>query len=299
MTKIEELEYFFELDLKAKKLIEMSRPNIYNLDPVDMKSNLLKSLNTERNILHQMVLYSKLDLLEDFDEIFSSIEEDINNCKDNELEEVYRNRILFLTPELVDSVKNNIVAGTSEESVSKYVPIKECRTVSDMLHYIHFYVSNNDKILKSVEQLDSKVINGEEIGVRLYGRENETAREIFNNLPTDEQEIIEVSFKDHVLIMVRDRGHALTMDIQNEPNDNYRISYFIPKVCNINMVNNLKGVTKLDPLTGSIHDVTSGEFVAKKDELTMEINNFIKSVPTDDDIYNNRPFGELKEFRTL
>ena len=33
---------------------------------------------------------------------------------------------------------------------------------------------------------------------------------------------------------------------EKEENDNYRVSYFIPKVCNVGLVNNLKGVKKLD-----------------------------------------------------
>lgn len=46
-------------------------------------------------------------------------------------------------------------------------------------------------------------------------------------------------------MMLRDFGHATTLDINIE-NDEAWIEYFIPKVCNYLMVNELPGVRKVD-----------------------------------------------------
>lgn len=42
-----------------------------------------------------------------------------------------------------------------------------------------------------------------------------------------------------LLMMVRDRGHALSIEITLN-GQNARLEYFIPKVCNVDMVNNLQ-----------------------------------------------------------
>ena len=42
--------------------------------------------------------------------------------------------------------------------------------------------------------------------------------------------------------MARDLGHALTIEIEIE-NTKAHVSYFILKVCNIDMINNLKRIT--------------------------------------------------------
>ena len=44
--------------------------------------------------------------------------------------------------------------------------------------------------------------------------------------------------------MIRDRGHALTIEITIN-NDKARIDYFIPKIININMINALSGANKV------------------------------------------------------
>ncbi len=46
-------------------------------------------------------------------------------------------------------------------------------------------------------------------------------------------------------MMIRDRGHALTIEISLN-NNIARLEYFIPKLCNIDMINSLPGVNKVN-----------------------------------------------------
>ena len=121
---------------------------------------------------------------------------------------------------------------------------------------------------------------------RLYGKDTEIARAIYDKLPDGETSIIEVSFAGHVLIMIRDRGHALSIDVQEE-NENCRVLYFIPKICNIEKVNKVKGVKKVTGDVSPIFGTTHGEFVCKQNEVGDELNSFIKSIPMDSDMVLN------------
>lgn len=285
MKTIQELERFFELDLKVKKLIEVSRPNLYDADPVEIESKLMSSVNSTRLMLNQMVLLSGLDLEEEFDELHENILNDIKNCNYNinKLESVYENDFLRMTNGFEDSLEENIFGYCNKEKI--YIPLEHCKTINDMLHYVHFYVMNNEDTFKNMDEIDVKKQDDEVewMTYKLYGKDTEIARDIFNKLPENETKIDEVSFDNHIIIMVRDRGHALTIDVQNEL-DHYRVSYYIPKICNIDMVNSLKGISKVDPNKKSDFDSAHGEFVVDKSSVGDEVNKLITSVPTDEDI---------------
>lgn len=78
----------------------------------------------------------------------------------------------------------------------------------------------------------------------LYGEENKISQEIFEKFPKDldvgDTDI--VSMEDRTLMMIRDRGHALTIDIDSLEKDNVVVNYFVPKICNKEMVKALPGI---------------------------------------------------------
>lgn len=79
--------------------------------------------------------------------------------------------------------------------------------------------------------------------------------------------------------MIRDRGHALTIEITIN-NDKARIDYFIPKIININMINALSGANKVRE--NSVW--ATGVIEMNKDILNGTLFNFIFKVPTDRDL---------------
>ena len=69
-----------------------------------------------------------------------------------------------------------------------------------------------------------------------------TVEQLFEEFPND----LDVGWTDMVavnerklLMMVRDRGHALTIEITLNL-QTARLEYFIPKLCNIDMIKKLK-----------------------------------------------------------
>jgi len=82
-----------------------------------------------------------------------------------------------------------------------------------------------------------------------------------------------------LIMMVRDRGHALSIEISLNGNI-ARIEYFIPKLCNIDMINTLPGINKVnDDSVGA-----TGVVEVNKNELSQILFDFISKVPMDSDM---------------
>ena len=87
-----------------------------------------------------------------------------------------------------------------------------------------------------------------------------------------------------LLMMVRDRGHALTIEITLNL-QTARIEYFIPKICNVDMVNNLPGINKVNQDSVG----ATGILEIPISDLSNTLFSFISKVPMDSDmIINNR-----------
>ncbi len=164
---------------------------------------------------------------------------------------------------------------------------KDARSINEMLRLVHTSVVNNEKFLQSLP-----VLAQNESGYHfLYGTansENAVARGIFDNLEDDDfhTDIVSVD-SNRTIMMVRDRGHALTIDINKEKNGKYFVDYFVPKICNVDKVNELRGVRKIEKVDGEnqILNFTTGSFfIDSETEVAEEIIDFINSVPTDEDI---------------
>ena len=89
-----------------------------------------------------------------------------------------------------------------------------------------------------------------------------------------EKTILSIS-DNHIIIMLRDFGHATTLDINIE-NKNAWIEYFIPKVCNYLMVNSLPGIRKIEE--GTYSPTAKGMVVVKTADLPHYVNDFIKKI---------------------
>lgn len=77
-------------------------------------------------------------------------------------------------------------------------------------------------------------------------------------------------------MMVRDKGHVLSIEITYEDKD-VVVEYFIPKLCNIDMVNVLPGVIKVNEDV-PMNVGTTGRFVVSKKRITFDAWRFcIKS----------------------
>ena len=287
----ENLDKFFKIDLKIKDLILKTRPNekTYNTSgAIKYVDNLIKELDTIKDYFFWVIdTYNMSPYLKDV--INNSLNEYneklLNSNYDyDRLIRIYQECILKMTSGLDKELQKNLFGyNINRKEVESF---EKCKTINDYLHAFHFYIVNNEKIFHSMPIIDRK-INKDDEPIILFGKENDLSRDLFNKYPVElgTGEVDILSFDDHLLMMIRDVGHALSIDSTIE-NDNIRVSYFVPKSCNIEKVNKLKGVTKLDPLTSDMFSQTNGEFVCKKENFTSEIIDFISNVPTDIDAFS-------------
>ena len=146
---------------------------------------------------------------------------------------------------------------------------------------MHASIMNNENILQSIPVISEK-INSHKYPITLRGNSFEHFNKLLELFPLD----LDVSWTDMVCInekklimMVRDRGHALTIEITLNSNT-ARIEYFIPKLCNIEMINSLPGINKVNE--DSIG--ATGAFETDIDNLAESLFSFISKVPTDEDM---------------
>lgn len=291
----ENLDKFFKIDLKIKDLILKTRPNekTYNTSgAIKYVDNLIKELDTIKDYFFWVIdTYNMSPYLKDV--INNSLNEYneklLNSNYDyDKLTRIYQECILKMTVGLEKELQKNLFGyNINRKEVESF---EKCKTINDYLHAFHFYIVNNEKIFHSMPIIDRK-INKDDEPIILFGKENDLSRDLFNKYPVElgTGEVDILSFDDHLLMMIRDVGHALSVDSTIE-NDNIRVSYFVPKSCNIEKVNKLKGVTKLDPLTSDMFSPTNGEFVCKKEDFTSEMIDFISNVPTDIDAFSKSNF---------
>lgn len=291
----EKLDKFFKIDLKIKDLILKTKPNekIYDTSgAIKYVDNLIKELDTIKDYFFWIIdTYSMCPYLKDvINNSFNEYNEKLlnSNYDYDKLTRIYQECILKMTSGLDKELQKNLFGyNINRKEVKSF---EKCKTINDYLHAFYFYIVNNEKIFHSMPIIDRK-INKDDEPIILFGKENDLSRDLFNKYPVElgTGEVDILSFDDHLLMMIRDVGHALSVDSTIE-NDNIRVSYFVPKSCNIEKVNKLKGVTKLDPLTSDMFSPTNGEFVCKKEDFTSEMIDFISNVPTDIDAFSKSNF---------
>ena len=122
-------------------------------------------------------------------------------------------------------------------------------------------------------------INKYDYPIRLRGLNVDKFNKVYDKFPFDldcgDTDMVVVS-ENKLIMMVRDRGHALSMEITINK-DKAKIEYFIPKICSINMVNELPGINKANENSVG----ATGVFEIDTNNLDTDIFNFINKVPTD------------------
>ena len=284
-TKLIKLQHFFEADMKLKKEMYQSAP------PAPDK---LVDVEKYADSLYESLLYIfselkcvSLDLygpnstvLKKCLELEKDIKQAFYNCGYDykKLQAFYTNYISNMDPNFINKVKENCMG----YYLWAKAPFDEAKTINEFLHVMHAFIVNNDHIYKSIPEVCNKK-NDQGYPISYRGVDTPAFKTLFENFPLD----LDVGWTDmlclddrKVLMMIRDRGHALTLEITLNPNNEARVEYFIPKICNLDMVNSLEGVNKVD------NDVvgTTGVIVCNINDLPNKVFTFISMVPTDVDM---------------
>lgn len=288
------LKNFFKTDLRIKRELMQAAPQ--SSDDYDEASRMdyaEKAYRTFRDFRSDFASIDRdfgfsSDVSEATQDFFQRGAEDfaLGNYNSGITGQIYRQKFTDLRPEFVEEVKDKCVGYTFGGNLSSLVD--DSQTINELLHAYHSYIMNNESILQKVPVVDQK---GNDYGysITLRGDESPLSRQVFDALLTDldvgDTDIIGAD--EHVMMMVRDRGHALTISAEPDQSkaDQIWVEYNIPKLCNVEMIKSLPG------LSGYTDNGARGGFFADRNELGTKVADFIGQVPTDDDM--SKPGGAL------
>lgn len=303
---LNKLNSFFKDDLLIKNLIHNSFPN--PADRYDFLGNISYAKKLENNldkieiiIMRLIKTYVGTFYISYIEVLFSYYQKMIRDCDMDyqKLENIFNKIFVNMSPELINKVNEGILGYYAQLDIVSI--LSNAKSISEILHVLHSYVVNNEGLLQSCNLISQKD------ETMLYGISTPIAKNIYDSLDdyfSDSPKIILSLNETHIIIMLRDFGHATTLDINIENGEAW-IDYFIPKVCNYLMVNELPGIRKVDEKS----KWAKGTLRIKVNELGAYINNFIKKIPTDDDMFvkggamygwTSTPIGEIfmQQFNT-
>ena len=298
MKNLEAMKEFFERDMKIKETLMTLAPT--EADDYDELSRMEYVDKLEKGL--DSLEYDTLASIKKFgfgEELNNTIREYFANKKKSMAvgkyeagicQKIYTLEFASMSENFVEEVKESFVGYARFSNQSKFV--RKAKTVNELLHSLHSSIVNNDEILESMPQIGTKRNTIEE-PITLYGEENEVAEKIFKEFPLEMGCGITdiVSLKNKVLMMIRDRGHALTIDMDTTNPKEVEVKYFVPKLCNEEMIRKLPGINE-SSITKS---GASGFFVSDKDKITKDLFDFIEKVPTDGDMVFDKVIYEINE----
>ena len=301
MKNLEAMKEFFERDMKIKGTLMSLAPT--EADDYDELSRMEYVDKLEKGL--DSLEYDTLASIKKFgfgEELNNTIREYFANNKKSMAvgkyeagicQKIYNSEFASMSENFIEEVKEGFVGYAFFSNPSKLPGfVKKAKTVNELLHSIHSSIVNNDEILESMPQMGTKRNTIEE-PITLYGEENEVAEKIFKEFPLEMDCGITdiVSLKNKVLMMIRDRGHALTIDMDTTNPKEVEVKYFVPKLCNEEMIRKLPGINE-SSITKS---GASGFFVSDKDKITKDLFDFIEKVPTDGDMVFDKTIYEINE----
>ena len=291
--KYENFKRFIVMDHKIKKEMVDLRPPLetdalskdailkYTDDAFDSLRYIIRSLKQIIEPYDTLGIFSRK-----IDELSTKWVTNFIACKLDldKLRRFYQDFVTDMSEDLVTITKKSFCAYSWQSDLT--APLAKCHTINEILHVMHFHVMNNENNLQSLNVIAEKKVNHEYEKLTLYGEENDLSKAIYDNFPQDLDvgitDIVSFGNSGKVIMMIRDLGHALTVEIDNSEDD-ILINYFIPKLCNIDMINKLPGINKVKEGTNTF-DGATGRFVTTKENLCMDLFNFLSKVPTDYDI---------------
>lgn len=298
MKNLEAMKEFFERDMKIKETLMSLAPT--EADDYDELSRMEYVDKLEKGL--DSLEYDTLASIKKFDfgeELNNTIREYFANKKKamaigkyeaGICQKIYNSEFASMSKNFIEEVKDGFVGYARFSNQSKFV--RKAKTVNELLHSLHSSIVNNDGILESMPQIGTKRNTIEE-PITLYGEENEVAEKIFKEFPLEMDCGITdiVSLKNKVLMMIRDRGHALTIDMDTTNPKEVEVRYFVPKLCNEEMIRKLPGINE----SSITQSGASGFFISDKDKITKDLFDFIEKVPTDEDMVFDEHEYEIED----
>lgn len=227
--------------------------------------------------------------------IRSRLEHDVTNAGLDWqlLKSAYANNVAAMDPNWAHSVADTIYSFHDHSQQELQQLLLGVNTFNELLHLTHSYVMNDDSLRDSLEVwsdsspghrirgLGTKNKATEEIHqafLTAWGLGNEYEKEGWRQRPPHTVDIVLAGSTLHII--VRDRGHALSLVVNNltrYQEGEVLVQYNIPKVLNKDMVRQLPGISTVKP------GYASGQWTCHISDLANKIMSFVKQVPTDFD----------------
>lgn len=283
--KLNEIANFFKDNIKVKEIIG-DYPTDYGLaGAYEYTEKFSKKLSIAQNLLLKMAatIGSSEVIIAHINKMFDFYNRALTNTNydPQKLAIFYQKCISDMNPQLVDETNRNIFGYYI--LADYFIVFLKAQTINEMLHIFHSYLVNSEgfyKVLPIIEERTGYANNK----VTLRGKETPIAKAIYDNLSDDlecgQTDIVSLS-SEKIIMMIKDLGHALTIEIDVEGNA-VHVSYFIPKVCNIDMVKSLKGIANIkEDETNQKFPYAKGSFQVPTEEVVKDIIDLIKGVPQD------------------
>ncbi len=292
--ELKKIENFFKIDAEIKNSLWKLAPT--EMDDYDEESRIKYVDKLMKKLEDFQIEFvgickdwggDKKAVIEKFSQIKNNL---INfNYSFGDIKELYKENFSDMSERLIETVKRTFEGYDLFKPISpKNDIIQSSRTINELLHIFSFSIINNENLMKSMPII-SKKANDFQYLITLYGEETDLSKNIFDSFPSDlfvgETDIL--AMKEKILMMVRYRGHALIMDI-DETNTEDIVKYFIHNVCDRKKAEQLPGISKIT------ENGARGIFKAPREETIQRLFELIEKIPVDSEILKEDEIDETE-----
>lgn len=220
----------------------------------------------------------------------SRVEGTLSSTTDSaRMRRIYDTALNDMSEGLIAAVRRDFFGWNDPQSRNRNFAqaLGQCRTINEILHVVHTSIMQNEELLRSLS-VWGRVANAEgqalgvgvrtELGAKVFG----AAAQLFKTLPSPA--LICLAHPQGVHIMLRDFGHAATIDIEADAAGVARVRYYLPKTFGRESVKHLPGF--------DFHDdqlrVAKGSFYVAVADAPRAVTALIPLMPTDE---NHFPTG--------
>lgn len=195
----------------------------------------------------------------------------------------------YMNPEFIKTVSTEIIGYYLYKDFNKV--LHNAKTLNELLHLAHAFVQSDELFYETLPKW--REIHEEGIEYDAYGERTEYSDQIFDAvssvlkteqidslgnrvLPIKQMNLY--SLDNRIQLLIRDYGHALSIEVDTSNPTTAVVKYSIPKPINIEVINKLPGVRKIE---NGEWVGTSGSFELPYGNLGGGVADFILKIPTD------------------
>lgn len=291
MEALESISKFFEYDIRIKKdMIKLSLDEKYMNDPSyieDFVDQAYKSLYEIILSLGGIMEILNVDSVtqEYVISYLGHITDKFYECgyDSTKLRSFYHDYISEMDPEIISKISMNLAAKLPSRS---YVyPLRTSHTINEILHVFHQYVINDDFAFYLIPI--HKIATDNKGILNYRGKEtnmcNRLLQSISNNIIYYPYHMDLISVNDNkAILLLKGLAHATSFEIDKDSNDEIRVEYFIPKIYEVDEINKLKGIDKVNQ-NAPVMRGARGRFYTTLDNLGSEIFSIVNNIPSEED----------------